>query len=186
VDLEAGTVRFRKAVNRRKIDGKLKITLDDVKTEAGRRVTPLPRWALAAIEEQRERVKLMRQLAGNRWVEHGLVFPNSRGGPLHEGHVNDAWHELLASIGLEGDGRQSIRLHDLRHSKGTLMADEGEDLVVIQRTLGHAKSSITADLYIGRVPKALQAAADRYGNLLDPATAEAQKPSDGAVSCGGC
>ena len=30
VDLIAGTVRFRKAVNRRKIDGKLRITLDDV------------------------------------------------------------------------------------------------------------------------------------------------------------
>ena len=44
---------------------------------------------------------------------------------------------------------------DLRHSKGMLMADEGEDLVVIQRTLGHARSSITADLYVGRVPKAL-------------------------------
>ena len=46
-------------------------------------------------------------------------------------------------------------MHDLRHSKGTVMANEGEDLVVIQRTLGHAKSSITADLYVGKVPKAL-------------------------------
>ena len=59
-------------------------------------------------------------------------------------------------------------MHDLRHSNGTLMADEGEDVVVIQRTLGHAKSSITADLYIGRVPKALRRAADRYGEPLDP------------------
>ena len=109
-------------------------------------------------------------------------FPNTIGGPLHEGHVNDAWHELLALIGLEGEGSQAIRMHDLRHSKGTLMADEGEDLVVIQETLGHAKSSITAGLYIGRVPKALQRAADRYGDLLDPAAEKAPKSSDEAIS----
>ena len=53
------------------------------------------------------------------------------------------------------------------------MADEGEDLVVIQRTLGHAKSSITADLYVGRIPKALRRAADRWGVRLDPSASEA-------------
>ena len=47
---------------------------------------------------------------------------------------------------------------------------EGEELVVVQRTLGHARQSITADLYVGRVPKALRKAADRYGELLDPAS----------------
>jgi integrase len=177
VNPEAGTVRIRQAVNRRKVDGKLRTVIDDVKTEAGRRDTPLPRWAVAALEIQRQRVMLARQLAGDRWVERGLVFPNRHGGPLHEAHVNDAWHEQLAAIGLEGEGKRPIRMHDLRHSKGTLMADEGEDVVVIQRTLGHAKSSITADLYIGRVPKALQRAADRYGSLLDPG---AEAPSEGA------
>ena len=48
------------------------------------------------------------------------------------------------------------------------MIDEGEELVVVQRTLGHARQSITADLYVGRVPKALRTAADRYGGLLAP------------------
>ena len=109
-------------------------------------------------------------------------LPEHARGPLHEGHVNDAWHALLAAIGLEGDGRQAIRMHDLRHSKGTLMADEGEDLVIIQRTLGHAKASITADLYIGRVPKALQAAADRYGELLDPDAEQAPKSGGETIS----
>lgn len=72
-------------------------------------------------------------------------------------------------------------MHDLRHSKGTLMADEGEDVVVIQKTLGDAKSSITAHLYIGRVPKALQRAADRYGELLDSDAEAGPKSGDGAV-----
>jgi hypothetical protein len=53
------------------------------------------------------------------------------------------------------------------------MANEGEDLVVIQRTLGHAKSSITADLYVGKVPKALRSAADRWDILLDTVAEDA-------------
>lgn len=61
-----------------------------------------------------------------------------------------------------------IPVLDLRHTKGTHLADEGEDVVVIQRTLGHARSRTTADLYIGRVPNALRRAADRYGDLFAP------------------
>ena len=44
----------------------------------------------------------------------------------------------------------------------------GEDLVVIQRTLGDATLSITADLDIGRVPNTVLRAANRYGDPLDP------------------
>jgi integrase len=114
-------------------------------------------------------------MAGHRWrdpTDRGgnavrLVFPNTLGGPLAEGHVNEACHEMLRSVGLEADGKPPVRMHDLRHSKGTVMANEGEGLVVIQRTLGRTKSSITADLYVGKVPKALRSAADRWDALLD-------------------
>ena len=82
---------------------------------------------------------------------------------MRENHVLVTWHRALKAAGLP-----RIRMHDLRHTKGTLMIDEGEELVVVQRTLGHASQTITADLYIGKVPKALRKAADRFGELLDP------------------
>ncbi|MGE3913094.1 MAG: tyrosine-type recombinase/integrase [Chloroflexota bacterium] len=167
LDLQTRTARTRKAVKRQKVNGKWALVLEDVKTEAGRREWALTRRAVVALRTQLERNDDARELAGTRWKEQGLVFPNTIGGPLAEGHVNEAWHELLREIGLEGDGKPRVRMHDLRHSKGTVMANEGEDLVVIQRTLGHAKSSITADLYVGKVPKALRGAADRWDALLD-------------------
>ncbi|MGE3911179.1 MAG: tyrosine-type recombinase/integrase [Chloroflexota bacterium] len=102
------------------------------------------------------------------WDDHDLVFPNDAGRPLQENHVLVVWHRTLKALGIEGEGRPPIRMHDLRHTKGTLMIDEGEELVVVQRTLGHARQSITADLYVGKVPKALRRAADRFGGLLDP------------------
>jgi integrase len=169
VDLSARIARARKAVKRQKVKGKWALVIEDVKTEAGRREWALTRRGVAAIEAALAWKDQARAVAGSRWWERGLLFPNTLGGPLAQGHVNEAWHVLLREIGLEGAGKPTVRMHDLRHSKGTVMANEGDDLVVIQRTLGHAKSSITADLYVGKVPKALRSAADRWDALLDGA-----------------
>ena len=119
---------------------------------------------MEALKRRRTRVVEMRLVAGSVWEDRDLVFPNTRGGPLAENHVLVTWHRALKAAGLP-----RIRIHDLRHTKGTLMIDEGEELVVVQRTLGHARQSITADLYVGKVPKALRKAADRFGELLVPA-----------------
>ncbi len=168
--------------------------IEGVKSEAGRREWALTRRAVAAFEAQFRWLDLAREVAGDRWRrpldDDGepaeLVFPNTRGGILNESNVAAEWHELLGAIGLEGPGKPTVRMHDLRHSKGTLMADEGEETVVIQRTLGHAKASITSDLYIGKVPKALRRAAERWTALLDgeePAVLEGGPEGDGeAVS----
>ncbi len=96
---------------------------------------------------------------------------SAQGALLQENHVLVTWHRFLHSIGLEGQpGQRPLRMHDLRHTRGTLMADEGEDTTTIQKTLGHARQSITADLYVGRISKALRASADRFGDLLDPSS----------------
>src|SRR3712207_9321823 len=64
----------------------------------------------------------------------GLVVPNRDGGPLAENHVLVMWHRAVAKIALlDGTKLPKIRMHDLCHTKGTLMADEGEDTVVIQQ-----------------------------------------------------
>ena len=124
---------------------------------------------MEALKAQRAQVAEMRLLAGPSWTDNDLLFPNTRGGPLAENHVLVTWHRALAKIELPDEKPfPKIRLHDLRHTKSTLMVDEGEDLVVVQRTLGHARQSITADLYVGKVPKALRRASDRFGELLDP------------------
>ena len=39
------------------------------------------------------------------------------------------------------------RLHDLRHTSASLMLNNGVDVLVASRRLGHAKPSITLDVY---------------------------------------
>lgn len=53
---------------------------------------------------------------------------------------------------LPNDERVHTMMHDLRHAKGTLMIDEGPELVAVQLIPGHACQLITADLYVGSVP----------------------------------
>ena len=92
---------------------------------------PCPRWVAEALHVQRTRVDLMGEVAGARWEEDDLVFPNTLGRHLRENQVLVGWHSALAAAGLEGPGKALLRMHELRHSKGTPMADEGEHLVMI-------------------------------------------------------
>jgi integrase len=177
LNLDEGIALIRQQVSRQKDErGKyVLVIVEGAKSDAGYRVAPLARWAVAALRIQRTRVNEARLRAGNKWVDHDLVFPNRYGGPLRETHVNAKWKAMLAAAGLP-----DIRMHDLRHTKGTVMVDEGEELLVVQRTLGHARQSITADTYVGRVPKALRQAADRYAELLDPVS----DPDEAAAASG--
>lgn len=169
VDFDEGLASIRQQVTRERRDGHVELVIRPIKTDAGYRQAPLAPWVIAALKAQRARVAELRLVAGQRWADNDLVFPNRDGGPLAENHILVSWHRALERIKLpDGKGIPRIRMHDLRHTKGTLMIDEGEELVVVQRTLGHARQSITADLYVGKVPKALRRAADRFGELLDP------------------
>jgi integrase len=169
VDLDDGIATIRQAVTRYRQDGHVRLAIDRTKTEADNRQHPLPIWTVDALKAQRTRVAEMRLLAGTAWADNDLVFPDTRGGPLAENHVLVTWHRALDKINLPNARPfPKIRMHDLRHTKDTLMIDEGEELVDVQRTFGHARQSITADLYVGKVLKALRTAADRYGELLAP------------------
>ncbi|MFN0072268.1 MAG: tyrosine-type recombinase/integrase [Chloroflexota bacterium] len=90
-----------------------------------------------------------------------LVFPSDRGTFVRQAHVRERWIAMLDDSGLP-----RLRMHDLRHTFATIMLDGGEDLVAVQRSLGHSKVSITADLYTGRIPNAQRRAVLRYGEML--------------------
>src|SRR5262249_1129802 len=100
VDLDLPIAHARKAVKPQKVKGRWKLVIEDVKTEAGRREWALTRRALAAIEVQLDRNDTSREVAGDRWQDPidkdghttPLIFPNTLGGPLREGHVNQNWH----------------------------------------------------------------------------------------------
>jgi hypothetical protein len=63
--------------------------------------------------------------------------------------------------------KPSARMYDLRHTMRAVIVDEGEELLMAPQTLGYARQSNAGDLYVGKVPKVIGKAADRFGELLD-------------------
>jgi integrase len=72
-----------------------------------------------------------------------LVFPGQRG-YLDRSYVSRTWHrEALKGAGL----RQTVRLHDLRHSAAAGWLAAGLPMIYVQRQLGHSNIGTTIDLY---------------------------------------
>lgn len=179
VDLETATVwlGFAKAPIPKAFrePGERTWEIDEMKTRASQRPVPLTRFCVAALARQSEIVaELRQQRRRGRWEEHGLVFTSEVGTPLRDDHVGERWHAVLIGIELEEKGKPQFRLHDLRHTLGTLQRRSGTDLKAIQELLGHASISMTGDVYLtSAVPEALREAIERYDRLLTPAAPEA-------------
>jgi integrase len=75
--------------------------------------------------------------------ELDLVFPNSAGKPMdHKNMMNRHYFPALMTAGL-----QKIRFHDLRHTYASLKIHQGANIKYIQKQMGHAKPTITLNVY---------------------------------------
>jgi integrase len=67
---------------------------------------------------------------------------------------------------LERAGLPHQRFHDLRHARATLLLEDGEDLGVVSRILGHSQIATTADVYAHLTPAMLERSAARMDAIL--------------------
>ncbi|TLP75613.1 site-specific integrase [Nesterenkonia sphaerica] len=70
------------------------------------------------------------------------LFMGSRGNPPKPDAVNYVWQKTLKAADVEPFG-----LHDLRHFYASGLIAAGEDVVKVQRQLGHKSPSITLNTY---------------------------------------
>ncbi|PUA39510.1 hypothetical protein C8Z91_08775 [Paenibacillus elgii] len=71
------------------------------------------------------------------------MFLRGFGEPLYPGTPSNRWNKFHKKSGL-----RQIRLHDLRHTLGSLLFEAGEDIKSIQERLRHSDSRITANIYV--------------------------------------
>jgi integrase len=93
------------------------------------------------------------------------VFPGRRSGAKSQ-HVTDirkAWRAVLADAGID---HRSIRLHDLRATFATIMAEQNENIQSIAGQLGH-KSIATTQRYVRMAQKSVRLAVDRTTAAMD-------------------
>lgn len=93
----------------------------------------------------------------------GWFFPGQKNGE-HRKCVQVTWEELCAAAEI-----RDCRLHDLRHSYASLLANNGVKLRTIARLLGHT-SPQTATRYAHMYMSTMREATDRAATALEPFT----------------
>jgi hypothetical protein len=96
-------------------------------------------------------------MKGESDITNELVFPSSDGGILDPDNL---YHRLFIPA-LTKAGIRKIRLHDLRHTFGSLLIQRGASLTYVKEQLGHASIQTTIDIYGHLVPGADVSYVDR-------------------------
>lgn len=158
VDLDAGTLRVRQALQRQAGKG---LVIVEPKSAAGRRTISLPRQLVDALRQHRGAQLEERMAAANVWQDRGLVFAQPNGRPLDPRSDHRAWRELLTAAGV-----RQAKLHDARHTAATVMLTMGVPARAVMQVLGHSQISLTLGTYSHVMPELAEDAAGRVGDAL--------------------
>lgn len=155
LDLEAATITVR--VTRVIIDGE--VVHSEPKSERGKRTLPLDPPMVAAARRLKAQHAAERLAAGAAYraacadCGEGHLFVDELGELVHPESYSDRFEVLNRKAGLP-----RIRLHDTRHTCGTLMHLRGVPTAVISAWLGHASANFTLKTYVHSQDEALKAA----------------------------
>ncbi|WP_406428269.1 tyrosine-type recombinase/integrase [Streptomyces sp. NBC_01589] len=103
----------------------------NIKSRAGRRAVPLPGPLVLMLHSDKEAQARERESAGSLWTESDYVFTKLTGGPLSPNTDYHDWKRLLDDAAVR-DGR----LHDARHTAGTVLMLLGVPDRVIDQIMG--------------------------------------------------
>ena len=143
VDLDAATVSVEYTLIRIKGIG---LVRKSTKTSAGERLLPLPAFAVQMLRRHRESEG-----------ENYPVFPDSQGGWRDPSNTS---RDLRYARG--SDGFAWVTSHVFRKTCATILDEAGLSARVIADQLGHSRTSMTQDAYLGR-----RLASDMTARVLD-------------------
>lgn len=119
-----------------------------------------PPALLALLKEHKKMQAAERLRAGDRWVDHDLVFTTKYGGPIERTEDWKQWKAILKQAGV-----RDARVHDARHTAATLLIEQGVHIRVVQEVLGHTRVT-TTERYTHVATLQMRDAGDRMGEAL--------------------
>lgn len=117
IDLQTGTLRVRRALQRQKGKG---LVLVEPKSRSGIRTLVLPATLVVRLRSHRQWQAEQRAAAGDAWHDGNFVLAQPNGRPIGAQTDWRAWKELLARAGV-----RPARLQDARHTAATLLLQQG-------------------------------------------------------------
>ncbi|HEU5267121.1 MAG TPA: site-specific integrase, partial [Jatrophihabitans sp.] len=146
IDDEVGVLGIRRA--RVAVDGLAQLSLP--KTVNSGRTLPISSDLRAVLARARVRQAQDAEMAGDAYEASGFVAVDKLGRALHPETLSARWDEALARAGV-----RRIRLHDARHTCGTLLHLQGVPVALISAWLGHADAAFTMKVYVHSQPDVL-------------------------------
>jgi integrase len=157
IDFEKGTIFLWQQVQ--KIGSEFKFVR--LKSDASIRTLRLDKETLDSLKQHRVAQNAIRLRKGELWQDNNLLFPGALGQPSDSGTDHRQWCRALASANLP-----IKRLHDARHTAGTLLFDQGVDIEVIRRFLGHSSIVLTSKTYVHHSARQIEKASEVIDKMM--------------------
>ncbi|WP_255495061.1 site-specific integrase [Nocardia sp. GTS18] len=158
IDLNAKTLTIS---NNRVMAGTGVVVDNEPKTRSSRRTLPLTDQLAIELKAAKARTTAERLALGKVWEGSGYVVVDELGRAVSPDKLTRAWNRAVTKAGVS-----RIRLHDARHTCGTLMHLNRVPLAVISAWLGHTDAAFTLKTYAHSQRAALDDAAATYGALV--------------------
>ena len=145
VNFEKNTISISKTKERIKVDDKWIWYVDEPKRTKSIRIIPLTAKAKEAFES------LKNMSPGNTANKSDYIFVTQNNIPPSQSTLTRSLHAILTRAGIDSNG---FGLHDLRHSFGSMLLQNGwdkgkpVDIKVISDILGHKDISTTYNIYM--------------------------------------
>lgn len=138
IDWQQNTVTIKYTVCRMKTV----VEKEKTKTHASRRTFPLTAEIRAIFERCKQEEEQNRFAFGKDYYENNYIFKWEDGRPYAPDYIGHSFPKLLKRHNLP-----KIRFHELRHSCGSFLLNNGYSLKEIQSWLGHSNITTTANIY---------------------------------------
>lgn len=145
IDFENHTLTIRSVVVNTNFGGKLgELEKDRTKNKSSERTFPLVQLFEDLLLKMKQEQKRNKKIAGNcynpNYIEY--IYVDKMGNRIKPGYITQHFAKMLKKHQM-----RHIRFHDLRHTCATIMLSKGENLVKVQKWLGHSSISTTANIY---------------------------------------
>ncbi len=133
----------------------------DTKTTKGRRIIPFNPLTIQELRTLRKAQLEKRLLAGADYEDHDLVFCKPNGSPVSYNTVDKQRAKRVKRSGVP-----YIVMHGLRHNHASALIEQGVPVNVVSERLGHARTSITMDIYVQSRPEQQAQAANAFADSI--------------------
>lgn len=158
IDLKAGKLSVKRALAYTPQKGKF---FKLPKNKKSRRTIDISREVIEVFKDLKKKQAEAKLFYGQYYKDHGLVFCQPDGTPMHPDTPSSWFPEFLQRIGLP-----RLNFHCLRHTHASLLLQAGVDIKVISERLGHSSIRITYDLYAHLMPGMQKEAVNKLEKLF--------------------